>query len=61
MKNTEEIKILAKKIADIELDYKKSYNRNLMIEVKNLIDDCSIEELDLLDDEIKKILKDKND
>ena len=60
MKSKKEIKIIAQKIADIELSLRESYNPDLLEDIKNLIYDCPIEEMDLLDQEIKKILRSKD-
>ena len=61
MKSKEEINKLAKQIANLELAYRKNHNPQLLDELKNLIENIQLEDLDYLDQEIKQILKDKTD
>lgn len=59
MKNKKEIKILAQKIADLELKYTQNPNPDFLKRMEELINKISLEDFYQLDKEIQKILKNK--
>ena len=59
MKSKKEIKILAQKIADLELNYTQKPNPDFLKRMEELINKISLEEFYQLDKEIQKILKTK--
>lgn len=61
MKRREEIKLIAQKLANLELAYQKFKKPEILKNMWDLIDTISIEDLDYLDQEIQKILKVKID
>ena len=61
MKKREEIKLIAQKLANLELAYQKFKKPEILKNMQDLIDTISIEDLDYLDQEIQKILKVKID
>ena len=59
MKTKKEIKLLAQKIADLELNYTQNPNPDFLKKMEELINKISLEEFYQLDKEIQKILKNK--